>query len=311
MNELKINIQNMDNKSKKPKYYSVMIMPHDARGKPISLKIRANWVYAAASLALFSIILVVSSVVYSTLISRKLVNYSDTLTRARQQQEIISGLANKTRKVNREIKELANRENELRKLLGLRPLAIGQRVEAKPGSQEAKEKRISLDLQVAGEGIAARKQSLAQLKEWVNYVRSKLAATPSTWPLYGRVASLFGYRVSPWRGIHTGIDIRASFGSPARVTADGVVTYTGWRHGYGKTVEVSHGHGITTLYAHNSNYAVRVGQRVKRGQVICYVGMTGWTTGPHLHYEVRRFGAPLNPVAFLDKNILSASKLWR
>jgi murein DD-endopeptidase MepM/ murein hydrolase activator NlpD len=288
-----------------------MIMPHDARGKPISLKVRASWVYAAVFLAFFSVILVASSVVYSSLVTRKLVNYADTLTKARQQQEMISGLANKTRKVNREIRELANRENELRKLLGLKPLSTDGKAETKPGSQEAKDKRICIDLQVADEGIAARKQSLAQLKEWVGYVRSKLAATPSSWPLYGRVASLFGYRVSPWRGMHTGIDIDSSYGSPARVTADGVVTYIGWRHGYGKTVEVSHGHGIQTLYAHNSNYAVTVGERVKKGQVVSYVGMTGWTTGPHLHYEVRRWGTPLNPIAFLDKNILSASKLWR
>lgn len=289
----------MDNKQKKPRFYTFMIVPHDARGRPISLKIPASWVYTAAGLALFSIILVGSSIVYSTLLSRKLVNYADALSRTRQQQMVINSFSDKTSKVGAAIDELVQKDNELRKLLGLK----GWESKIKLDSS-----RTALDL--ADYRLAERKQSLYELKQWVGVVRARLASTPSTWPIYGRLASLFGFRVYPWRGMHTGIDIDARYGSPVRATAPGVVTYVGWRRGYGKTVEIGHNYGVSTLYGHNSGYAVRVGQRVGRGQIVSYVGMTGWTTGPHLHYEVRRFDHPVNPVAFLDLNILSASRFF-
>lgn len=277
-----------------------MIVPHDARGRPISLKIPASWVYTAAFVVLFSFLVVGSSVVYSTFLSRRLVHYADTLSKNRQQQEVINSFSDKTEKVAKAIDELVRKDNELRKLLGLKGWQMKIRVD-----------KVSLDLEQADVRLAERNKSLEELKQWVNVVRSRFASTPSTWPIYGRLVSFFGYRSYPWRGFHAGVDIKAYYGAPARATAAGVVTYIGWQRGYGKTVEINHGYGVSTLYAHSSAYAVRVGQRVRQGQVVSYVGMTGWTTRPHLHYEVRRWGHPVNPVAYLDLNILTASRLWR
>ena len=110
--------------------------------------------------------------------------------------------------------------------------------------------------------------------------------------------------------MHTGVDIKASMGAPVRSTAPGIVSYSGWRQGYGKTVEIDHGHGFKTLYGHNSKLVVVVGQKVAKGQVVAHVGMTGYTTGPHLHYEVRKYDNPINPVAFLDLDIKSAGKYF-
>lgn len=287
-----------------------MVVPHDASGRPLSLKIPARWVTVAAVLAVFSLFVVGSSLVYSTLLSRKLATYVSTLSRNQQQQVVINSFSDKTSQVNQAIDELVQKDNELRKLLGLKSWETKVKL-TNDVSPEARLNKVSLELEMANARLAERRQSLEELKQWVNLVRSRFATTPSTWPLYGRIASGFGYRVYPWHGMHTGIDITAHYGAPARATAAGVVSYAGWRTGYGKVVEIDHGNGIKTLYAHNSNFAVRAGQHVVRGQVVSYVGMTGWTTGPHLHYEVRRYDRPVNPLAYLDLDILSASRIWR
>ena len=116
------------------------------------------------------------------------------------------------------------------------------------------------------------------------------------------VVSAFGARVHPIYGdvrIHTGVDISGSTGTPIRAAADGVVASAGWLGGYGQATVLDHGGPMATLYGHQSQLLVREGQAVTRGQVIGRVGCTGTCTGPHLHYEVRIAGAPVNPAPYL------------
>ncbi len=118
-------------------------------------------------------------------------------------------------------------------------------------------------------------------------------------PANGPIRSRFGYRYHPILGysrLHTGVDIGAGSGSPVFAAAGGEVFSTGWRGGYGKCIIVLHGDGVSTLYAHLSRIDVRSGQPVERGQRIGAVGSTGLSTGPHLHFEVRRNGVPVNPM---------------
>lgn len=126
---------------------------------------------------------------------------------------------------------------------------------------------------------------------------------PNMWPVEGRITSSFGARQDPITGepgeFHTGLDISGTIGDPVHVTADGVVVFSGFNGAYGRMVEVDHGHGMQTIYAHLSRSAVTFGQRVDRDEVIGYVGMTGRATGPHLHYEVRINGTPVNPYRYL------------
>ena len=127
-------------------------------------------------------------------------------------------------------------------------------------------------------------------------------ARPSLWPVEGAVRSAFGTRNDPFSGegvFHTGIDLAAARGTPVHVTADGVITRAGWDGGYGKLVVVDHGNGLETYYAHLSQFLVVPGQEVSRGEVIALSGGTGHSTGPHVHYEVRLHGTPLNPYNFL------------
>ncbi|HEX2951168.1 MAG TPA: peptidoglycan DD-metalloendopeptidase family protein [Armatimonadota bacterium] len=118
-------------------------------------------------------------------------------------------------------------------------------------------------------------------------------------PTNGRITSTFGYRIHPithTRRMHTGLDIAAPIGTPVFSAGGGEVIFAGRRGGYGNAVIIDHGHGKTTLYGHMSAIMVRVGQVVSRRQQIGRVGSTGFSTGPHLHYEVRINGAPVNPL---------------
>jgi murein DD-endopeptidase MepM/ murein hydrolase activator NlpD len=153
-------------------------------------------------------------------------------------------------------------------------------------------------------GAASRQEaSLQMLIEYFEDKRSLFASTPSIWPVRGWVTSRFGNRTSPFSGIqtfHEGVDIAAQTGTPVVAAADGVAIRAGFGTGYGNMVELSHGYGIKTLYAHNSRLNVKAGQRVRRGDVIAYAGDSGSSTGPHLHYEVRLNGLPVNPAKYLN-----------
>jgi murein DD-endopeptidase MepM/ murein hydrolase activator NlpD len=122
------------------------------------------------------------------------------------------------------------------------------------------------------------------------------------WPINGRVSSPFGYRIHPILGVrrlHTGIDINGSTGTPISAAAAGTVILSQTYGGYGRAVVIDHGGGMSTLYAHQSSIAVSVGEVVTRGEVIGYVGCTGSCTGPHLHFEVRLSGVPVDPLQYL------------
>jgi murein DD-endopeptidase MepM/ murein hydrolase activator NlpD len=116
---------------------------------------------------------------------------------------------------------------------------------------------------------------------------------------FSRITSGFAMRFHPlqqrWRK-HLGVDYAAPTGTPVRTVADGVVSFSGWQNGYGKTIEIDHGNGKGTLYAHLSRQDVRKGSRVQQGQRIGAVGSTGWSTGPHLHFEFRVNGTHQDPL---------------
>ena len=133
--------------------------------------------------------------------------------------------------------------------------------------------------------------------------RDTLANMPSIWPLNGFVTSSFGMRASPFGGgnrrFHKGLDIVSRIGTPIVAPAQGEVTMSAPDGAYGNSVEINHGSGIVTKYAHMQRCAVQAGQWVKRGEIVGYVGMSGRTTGPHLHYEVRLNGVPVNPMRYI------------
>ncbi len=142
-------------------------------------------------------------------------------------------------------------------------------------------------------------------KELLELVQDKqqiLASTPSIWPTQGWISSEFGYRISPFTGqreFHKGLDISGPEGTPIIAPAEGVAIFTGKNGAYGLSLVLDHGNGITTRYAHLLKIVIKKGEKVKRGEIIAYMGNTGRSTGPHLHYEVRLNGVPVNPLRYI------------
>ena len=147
-----------------------------------------------------------------------------------------------------------------------------------------------------------QERSFQELVEYLEDQKSLLASTPSIWPAKGWKTSVFGYRTSPFTGrreMHKGVDVATRSGTPIIAPADGIVLFTGREGGFGNMVVIDHGYGIVTRYAHCSTIEVKLGQKVKRGDIIAKVGNTGRSTGPHLHYEVAVNGVPVNPMRYI------------
>jgi len=181
--------------------------------------------------------------------------------------------------------------------LGLQNLvAIGEK------KQDEALKEMHQELTLLQSAASKQETSLQTLMEYFEDKHSLYASTPAAWPVRGWVTSPFGSRVSPLNGrtqFHEGIDIAVETGTPVSAPADGVVVRAGFAAGYGIMVEINHGYGLKTVFGHNSQVNVKPGQHVRRGDVISYSGSTGSSTGPHVHYEVRLKGLPVNPIHYL------------
>jgi murein DD-endopeptidase MepM/ murein hydrolase activator NlpD len=211
-----------------------------------------------------------------------------------------------------QLSELANRRQELLYAATLQQNVIQrnvQQLEDLTAAEEAQLQALIVERQ-REEAAAARQAQLAACAARRAAAAAAGQAPPPEacasghfiWPAQGPVVSPFGMRWHPILGgyrMHTGIDIGAPYGAPIIASDDGVVLYTGWYGGYGNTVIVDHGSGLSTLYAHCSSILVTQGQQVARGQAIARVGATGYATGPHLHFEIRVNGVPVNPLSRL------------
>lgn len=236
------------------------------------------------------------------------------LRAAQQEKEV---LAEKMQGLQKEMDRLREFDKRIRLLAGLdkgkgeeSTVAVGGGVlvpeEAlKEGMSVQRERlleRMHEDLQRLEREIAFREQSFKTLTDYLKRQKDKLAATPSIWPSQGFVSSEYGPRQSPFTGRrqhHTGIDIAAPLGTPIAAPADGVVTYSGKLGGYGYAIVINHGFGHKTFYGHNQKNIVKEGDRVKRGQVIGYVGNSGYSTGSHVHYEVLVNDTPVDPMKYI------------
>lgn len=172
----------------------------------------------------------------------------------------------------------------------------------------------SLDLDTSVKGLERQIDRLNNLVELerrsfreaggkLGELQDKLSHVPSIWPTHGYITSVFGWRRHPItrkREFHYGYDIANRPYTTVVATANGVVSSVRWRGGYGNTIEINHGYGFATRYAHLARVYVKRGQRVKRGQKIAAMGSTGFVTGTHLHYEVRVLGRAVDPMNYFD-----------
>ncbi|MEG0797258.1 MAG: peptidoglycan DD-metalloendopeptidase family protein [Acidaminococcaceae bacterium] len=229
-----------------------------------------------------------------------------------QQTEKLQQLVADNEKMQKQLATLATLENQVRRKL------------EKDGEQSSRSgiDRASREADLKGQGGAGSTQlstfdllsrQYKVLEERIAYKRENLSnmlvqlnqqqATPNLWPTEGgEISSPYGGRPDPFGAgadFHPGIDIAASYGAPVYASASGYVAKAGWNGGYGRYVRLEHAEGLTTAYGHMSALAVEAGSQVQRGAIIGYVGSSGYSTGPHVHFEVRKNGEPTDPLQFL------------
>ena len=300
----------MNKKVVKPdtREYTFKIIPHQ-NGKVRSIRIPIKMIKVGVATLAATFVFVTGAFCYNSYNTAQLKHDKVELENLRQvnsmQQTQLSELAKKTATLQTEIEKMDQLEIELRQMTtteGNTSRGNISRPNITSGGQGGLTPTVENlnaivdNLQV---DFQQRKQNLEYLKNVLAEKQAQVAVTPSIWPASGDVSSRFGWR---WGGsdFHPGIDIANNIGTPIVATADGTVVESGWNSGgYGYLVKISHSNGIETLYAHNSDLVVSAGTVVKKGQVIAYMGNTGFSTGPHLHYEVRVNGTAVNPDKFL------------
>jgi len=204
-----------------------------------------------------------------------------------------------------ELRTIAIRTNQVRalrdRLLASQSRLAAARADKRDALQNVKETKgeflhEAAGLQAASASLAAQIQAAQARSSYSAPADSTPSAAGFIWPVNGPVTSGFGMR---WGRMHEGIDIGVGYGTPIHAAAAGRVVYAGWMSGYGNLVAIDHGGGISTAYGHQSSIAVSLGEVVSQGQTIGYVGCTGHCFGPHLHFEVRINGAPVDPLGYL------------
>ena len=283
--------------------------------RTVRLSLRSLRILAVGAGAAVAVLIAASVLSVYTLMSGQMhASEREQLREAnRIQQEQILQVSKKAAALQEDLDRLHRSEDGLRAIVGAPPAtedtAVEEGTSAPTGGapHELTTEELGEALTMIEERLAARRSSLDLLAEGmrvsfpgaVGFISDDAShTTPSIWPTQGYVSSPYGLRFGGTE-FHQGIDIAAEMGTPIVAAADGVVTAAGWNGGYGNMVDVDHGSGVVTRYGHASAVAVTVGQQVRRGQVIAYVGSTGRSTGPHLHYEVRVGGQPVNPAAYL------------
>lgn len=225
-----------------------------------------------------------------------------------EQQKDLREILNRFEDLRKEMVILAQNDAKMRSMAQLEKsegprnimVGVGGPAETVSGTSEMAELQQQID--ELRQSVDLRRESHEEIRGFLTDQRSMLAAKPKGWPSRGWLTSAFGTRQSPFTSsqvMHEGIDIAARIGTPVYATADGIVSQAGYTDGYGKLIVVDHSYGYKTYYAHNSKLMVKIGQKIRRGDLIAAVGNTGSSTGSHLHYEVRLNGIPLNPKKFI------------
>ncbi len=212
----------------------------------------------------------------------------------------------KLKEFDKKIRIIANleREQETTPFIGIKsPSPSDIRDKLKKEKDDAGlVQQMRSDIERLQSEAVSREDSLSELEKLLQVKREMLTHTPSVWPVQGWVTSGFGYRTNPFTGLtqmHEGLDISNRVGTSVVAPANGIISDVGSDIAHGKVVVIFHGFGMTSRYSHLNKVLVRVGQRVKRGDKIAELGMTGKTTGPHLHYEVKLNGISVNPARYI------------
>ncbi len=287
-----------------PQPYFVVVLAHSLHGRLRRIHVPHKAIYSVLVLALIGCIGAMGFLASYLRMTLKVAHYNSL------RHEIES-----LRARYRELQKVTNQKNE--QLASLQMFAsevsVAYGFKDKPGNaaDEVTELqplipsyRESLEQYDFLQSASLSRHSYTYARQWQTNVR------PSLWPVNGRLLSSFGGRTDPFSGegaLHTGVDLSAAMGTPVHAAADGIVAHASWGGQYGNLVVIDHGNGMQTYYAHLSRCLVVPGQEIRRGDILGNSGATGRVTAPHLHYEVRVGGTPVNPYKYLTNSVVAQS----
>jgi murein DD-endopeptidase MepM/ murein hydrolase activator NlpD len=280
------------------KRFYIMLVARNAEGELLKIPIPLHYVYVLIMGTVLGMLTITglagsyTRMLVKTQKFNQLKSEKDSLTKQYLQMEQVA------QRSEMQAQSLSSLAGEVSSLYGLKSdPAFEHAGPATASMQQFYALRNTAMTGAASVGIGMGETHDVSIRDWM-----RLAAAPTLWPVEGRITGSFGERTDPFSGegaFHRGVDISSDIGTHIIAPADGVVLYADMMNGYGRTVMVDHGNGISTLYGHLSGFAVGHGQQVHRGDTLGYVGQSGRSTGPHLHYEVRIFNTPVNPHRYL------------
>jgi murein DD-endopeptidase MepM/ murein hydrolase activator NlpD len=305
------------------KYFTFMLIPNDSNKNVIKFNLPSWILKTSIALAVITVFVFLGSVYYSSQVSTKLISYYNVVSENKAQKKQIASFMQETSDLKESIQELRERDQEIRGLLGLvnpykRTTKTASVVKKKHLDKVFRGKtpqifpeKIQTEIDNVSIKLNQSKNSYVKLLAAIDDLKYKYEYIPSIWPIYGRIKSDYGWRRHPLLGkseFHRGVDIPSFLGANVKATAKGKIVFSGWASGYGKTIVIRHRFGFSTIYAHNSRLLIKAGEWVKKGQVISEIGSTGLSTGPHVHYEIRRWKKPVNPKKYLKLDLFTAKR---
>ncbi|HEY6351757.1 MAG TPA: peptidoglycan DD-metalloendopeptidase family protein [Candidatus Angelobacter sp.] len=279
------------------KRFYIMLVARNSEGELLKIPIPLHYLYvfiAGALIGMLTITGMAGSYVRMLLKAERFNQLRDEKDALKSRYSRLEQIAQENQLQAESLSSLAG---EVSTLYGLKPDPVFQRDDPASASIE----QFYALKNTAMSGVASIGIGMditdATTRDWV-----RMASAPILWPVEGRITSGFGERMDPFDregAFHRGVDISSQIGTPVIAPADGVVQFADLMNGYGRAIVVDHGQGITTLYGHLSGFGVANGQIIHRGDTLGYVGQSGRSTGPHLHYEVRIFNTAVNPSKYL------------
>ena len=283
-------------------HYFVVVLAHSLHGRLRRIHVPHHALYVVLGLALLGSVSLFGAVSSYMRMAWKVANYNNLRSEVETLRTQYKELERQNSQKEEQLASLQVMASEVSLALGLK-------------------RRLEGDDDISAEGalVPSYNESIEEYNflKAASYSRGQRAyarafqknVVPSMWPVNGQIVSRFGDRSDPLSGeggFHAGVDLTASMGTPVYAAADGIVSAAQFANRYGRAILIDHGHGMTTLYAHLSNFEIVPGEEVRRGQLIGHSGASGRVSGPHLHFEVRQGGSPVNPARYLNKSTVLA-----
>jgi murein DD-endopeptidase MepM/ murein hydrolase activator NlpD len=279
------------------KRFYIMLVARNSEGELLKIPIPLHYLYVFIAGALIGMLTITGMAGSYARMLLKTQRFNQLRTEKEALKSRYTQLEQIAQENQLQAQTLSSLAGEVSTLYGLKPDPVFQQDD--PASASIEQFYALKNTAMSGAASVGIGMELtdATIRDWV-----RMASAPTIWPVEGRITSSFGQRTDPFSeegAFHRGIDISSQYGTRVIAPADGVIRFADFMNGYGRAIVVDHGQGITTLYGHLSGFGVTLGQIVHRGDTLGYVGLSGRSTGPHLHYEVRIFNTPVNPSKYL------------